>query len=421
MQHAESMYKALHRTIASSPIAISTLQTSAIYTLRLIVQAGSLILLGNLLSAEQFALFAAISATAVILGSLTNLGMNLLLLKEVSNAPELLERIISYALPSILLASLAGLSIYIFIVLKVFHFGANNINAIVTIASSEIVITPIISLISAIHLSARRIWISQLLPILQNSLRLIVLILLLVSSSNNPLNLYLYSYMPTGLLALLLASITISHSWPPLFSWRLPKLSELKESIGFGSLNVVNIATTEIDKTLIIKLIPASAAGMYVIGMRVIGAFVLPITALLVSALPRLFTKKSNNKSLVKWIFFVTLGYGLVAATVIWLAADIIGYLFHNHFNDLANIIRDMSLIIPGLVIKMAASNIFMTQKSSWYRLLYEITNILLLTTLFIAFCKIYGLQGAILAATCTEWIMGLSGWSLIVRKKLIQ
>lgn len=421
MRYSQLAYNRFRSIITSSPIAVSTLQTSPVYAFRVGIQAVSLILLGNLLGAEQFALFAAIAATALILGSCTNLGMNLLLVKKVSNDPKQQQEILSYALPSILLVGIVVLVGYVAIVLNIFNFRADQIEAVLAIGIAEIIAAPIITLVSAILLAAGRTWLSQLLLSLQISIRLAVLTLLLTVNIESPLYFYLCSYAPAAILAVILAHSTVSRAWPSISSWRPPRLSELKESTAFGSLNVLHIVTNEIDKTLIFKLIPATAAGMYVIGMRVIGAFILPITALFLSAMPRLFKKNRNNISLIKWLFFGTLTYGLIAAGTIWLGAGLIEPLFHNQFLGLEIIIKSMCLIIPGLVLKFSASNIFMTQRSAWYRVLFESINITLLTLLFIILSKIYGLPGAILAVTVTEWVMGLGGWSLILKKKLIQ
>ena len=67
--------------------------------------------------------------------------------------------------------------------------------------------------------------------------------------------------------------------------------------------------------------------------------------------------------------------------------------------------------ITIGLLI---ASNIFMTQKSGWYRVYYELINILMLVALFNVLGATYGIQGIIFAVACTEWVMALAGWILI-------
>ncbi|GAB2878080.1 hypothetical protein GCM10027180_05360 [Microbulbifer echini] len=59
-----------------------------------------------------------------------------------------------------------------------------------------------------------------------------------------------------------------------------------------------------------------------------------------------------------------------------------------------------------------------MTQRGPWHRIIYELVNIFLLTVLLLILTHTSGLEGAILAVFCTEWLLAASGWILIFSGK---
>ena len=65
-------------------IVRSTVGTSTVLGGRLFVQAGTLLVLARMLGSEEFAIFAGISALAVMLGTLSTFGTHLVLLGEIS-------------------------------------------------------------------------------------------------------------------------------------------------------------------------------------------------------------------------------------------------------------------------------------------------------------------------------------------------
>ena len=61
-------------------IARSTIRTSFVLGLRLVVQAGTLLLVARMLGPEQYGAFAAIAALAVLMGTFATFGTHFVLL-----------------------------------------------------------------------------------------------------------------------------------------------------------------------------------------------------------------------------------------------------------------------------------------------------------------------------------------------------
>lgn len=87
------------KILPRGPIARATIQTSFVLGLRLLVQAGTLLLVARMLEPFEFGAFAGIVALAVLLGTFSTFGTHLVLLGEMSKDPYQREHILSYASP----------------------------------------------------------------------------------------------------------------------------------------------------------------------------------------------------------------------------------------------------------------------------------------------------------------------------------
>src|SRR5690348_9623034 len=97
------------------PIAQGTLRTSLVFGLRLVVQAGTLLLVARALGPDSFGAFAGVAALAVMLGTLATFGTHLLLLGEVSREPSRRTEILRHAVPLTLLCGGILLAVYLLI------------------------------------------------------------------------------------------------------------------------------------------------------------------------------------------------------------------------------------------------------------------------------------------------------------------
>lgn len=95
------------------PITLGTIRTSFVLGLRLIVQAGTLLLLAAVLGPEGFGLYAGLGALAVLLGTLANFGTHLTLLRDVSRASPEVDATLRLALGTTAFCGAVLLFIYV--------------------------------------------------------------------------------------------------------------------------------------------------------------------------------------------------------------------------------------------------------------------------------------------------------------------
>jgi O-antigen/teichoic acid export membrane protein len=402
----------LRRT--QGPIARGTIRTSLVLGLRLLVQAGTLLLVARMLGPHQFGAFAGVAALAVILGTLASFGTTVVLLGEVSKDPARRSAVLPYAIPCTLLCGVALLSIYLAVATLALADADVPLPVLTAIGITEMLLQPLLTLASSEHLGLGRIARSQLLVILPLALRLGAAITVFVLASANPLTAYGYGYFAASLIALAIAMATLPTRWPAIGSWRLPRSAEVRNAAGYAVLNITATSPAELDKTLATRLLPLAASGLYAAGARVVGATMLPIGAMMLSALPRLFReghdRLGHTARLLRWIFAAALCYSIVLAAVLWLAAPIFVWVFGAKYHGIEHVIHWLTLAVPGMAIRMAAGSVVMALGKPWVRAGFELAGLVVLVVAAGSLVPRVGAVGMPLALACSEWSMAILG-----------
>jgi O-antigen/teichoic acid export membrane protein len=367
-----------------------------------------------MLGPRQFGAFAGVAALAVVLGTLSTLGTHLVLLAEVSREPARRDRVLVYALPSTLLCGATLLAIYLLICTLALSEAGIAFNVLLAIGVTEMWLQPLFCMPTTERLALGRIASSQLLTTLPLALRLLAAATVLVLHPVAPLAAYAYGYLIASVIALAVAMATTA-GWPRWDTWRLPTKAELRDAAGYAVLNVTAAGPAELDKTLATRLLPLASAGVYAVGARVIGAATLPVIAMMLSALPRLFREGKDEPRqtahLLRWIFVSAVAYGLVLAIVLWLIAPVFGWLFGAKYLDIDRIVRWLCLAVPAMALRIAAGNVLMALGKPWIRVGFEAAGLLALIAAAAVLTPLFGIVGMSISLACSEWSMAVLGW----------
>lgn len=415
-----SSYQALSaRFQLTGPIARGTLRTSFVLGLRLIVQAGTLLIVARMLGPDQFGAFAGVAALAVILGTLSTFGTHLVLLAEVSRKPKRRDEVLRYAVPSTLLCGGMLLAIFLLICTFVLRGTGIALDVLLALGVAELWLQPLFIMPAMEHLAMGRVARSQLLMTLPLALRLGAAVTVTLLPVADLLTTYSYGYLLATLIALLVATATMPGRWPSLPSWRLPTRRELADAAGYAALNITAAGPTELDKTLATKLLPLASAGMYAVGARVIGAATLPVIAMMLSALPRLFregqAQPKRTTHLLRWIVGATLAYSIALAIVLSLAAPVFVWLFGPEYQGLQYTIHWLTFAVPGMALRISAGNVLMALGKPWMRVGFEVAGLLVLAVAAPVLTTSFGVVGMPIALGCSEWLMALLGGAMII------
>ena len=405
------------------PIARGTIRTSFVLGLRLLVQAGTLLLVARMLGPSQFGAFAGVAALAVILGTLATFGTHLVLLGEVSKEPARRQAVLEYAIPTTLACGGVLLLLYLAITTLALREAHIALPVLIAIGVTETLLQPLFVLLAMEHLGLGRIARSQLLQTLPLVLRLVAAAAVFALHFADPLTAYAHGYLLASVVALVFAAATLPAPWPRPSSWRLARKAELREATGYAALAITATSPVELDKTLAAKLLPLGVAGMYTAGARVIGAAILPVMAMMLSALPRLFRegqdlpKRTGN--LLRWIFGAALAYSVVLAVVLWFIAPVFNWIFGARYHGLDYMIRWLCLAIPGMALRVAAGNVLMTLGKPWMRVGFEVAGLVILVIASALLTTYFGAVGMPLALACSEWGMAAIGGAMLLAMRV--
>ncbi|MGD9889296.1 MAG: lipopolysaccharide biosynthesis protein [Halothiobacillaceae bacterium] len=404
---------------ARDSIARATISTSAVLVLRMIAQVGSLLLFAHLLGPESFSSFVGMASLAVTLGTLSTFGTHFLLLRETSCAPpNQPAKLLPLTLGTTLFSGSLLLAIYLFVTSQWLQQDNINLLALLAIGVSDIIALPLLQIPSAKLQGQGQIARSQLLLTLPLALRLLAVALILIWQPDNTLNMLALAYAAASLASLPFGLMLMQQDWPHLRDWRLPKRSEWRETSGFAALNLTAIAPNELDKTIAMQVLSPIDASTYAVGSRVMGPLVLPVLAMMLSTLPRLFREhggSAQNNDLMRISLLAALGYGLLAAVALWFFAPWVAWPFGEQFAGLTETLRWLALAVPGLTLRYVVSNALMSQGRPWLRVIVESIGLLALGFAALQLTA-FGSTGMALALACSEWTMALLGLFMLRR-----
>lgn len=402
----------------NGPIARATIRTSFVLGLRLAVQAGTLLLVARMLGPADYGAFAAIAALAVLMGTFATFGTHLVLLAEVSKKTSQRQPVLAYAVPTTLISGSALFLLY----LAAGQFWLANasvpLQVMACIGLAETLLLPLYLLPATEELALEKTARSQLLVIFPLALRMAVAGIVMLAAPAQPLVLFAWLYLATALLALATIKIYKPHAWLQPRHWKLPNRAELKHSVGYATLSLTAAGPSELDKMLAVKLLPLGVSGLYAAASRVIGAATLPVTALLLSVLPRLFRQagehSAQSQRLNRWIYLSVLIYGLALAGLLWLAAPAVQWLFGSQYHGMDTMLRWLCLAVPGLVLRLTVASILMTKGKPWLRATFEVLGMATLVITAFGLYPVLGPKGMALALAASEWGMVLVGMIFI-------
>lgn len=399
-------------------LALSTIRTSLVLGLRLVVLALTLWLLARVLGPARFGGFASAAALAVMMGALSNFGTHLVLLGEVSREPSRLQQTLIHTVPTTLVAGALLLGAYLCIVTLILPQIDIPFPLLVALGVAELLLQPLLLMVSMVHQAASRAARSQLLMVVPLLLRLGVVACAVLTA--DPLYSYVLGYLAASMIALLVATASLENGWPPIKEWRLPAPEELRHAAGFALISLTNQGTAEADKVMLPRLLTLQQAGIYASASRVVAALTLPVAALMISALPRLFRAGSEHSAttnrLLRWIYSVALLYGAAVAVALWYCAPLLEQLFGTQFLGMAETIKWLLIAVPGMILRLVAGAVILALGKPWMRAAFELGGLITLACAAIALTPRLAVQGMTLAVAIGEWTMALTGLALIVR-----
>lgn len=399
------------------PIAIGTIRTSLVLGLRMAAQAGTLILLLSAIGPDVFGAFAGLSAMAVVLGTMANFGSHIALLRDVSRDVPDIERALRLALGTTTLFGLNLLLIYLVVVYFLLN-PLKDINwyTIFFIGCAELVVHPFLVLTAMERHGRGEIARSQIILMSPPLVRLIVMLAVTGYAPTNPVSWYAFGHLVAVLLPLTYACRKSSSVWRHPLSWRVARISELRGLAGYAVMGISSSGVAELDKILSVRYLPSDAAGIYSSASRIVGSLVLPVMAMILSAMPRLFRDRtSSGRKLQCYLFLVAGLYGCGAGLSVAYSAPWLELLLGDSYSGVADVIYLLAFAVPATSVRATATNILSTQERPWLRILLEFFGWVLVIVLVGVLVEFCGISGFALAIIYTEWVLAACSVALVL------
>lgn len=400
-----SLYYIFLRNLPKGRLAQNTLLSLFWQGSRLLFLSLWIVLFARCIGAEQYGFFAGISGAATAMGSFVGLGFGLVMFQDAIRSPQLLDELWFKTLTITLLSGVAFL--LIFFGLSIFLFPNTSFILLFSIALSELVFFPIMtSAAFAFAAKERTSWASAL-PTLMASFRLVALVLFLYLGATTDLTTYMRYHLVATLAASTLCVWLVDKKLSiRRMSFKL-KPDDFLKGTYFCATWASGNALGSLDKFAALKLAGPEVSGLYSAAHRFTYILLQPIDALIVAAMPRLFTSKaftSKATPILKHLFICVILYGALAGALISCTPNLLISILGKEFSQLTDVIGWCGLLIPCYGLRTLITNILMACDLVKLKIAIELCGLCIMFSLGALLIPQYGLKGTIAMLVGTEF-----------------
>lgn len=402
-------------------LARNTLFTTGILGARMLVQAIGLLLIVRLFDPNVFGQLAAASTLAVLLGVLPTLGSGFVLMARASRDPDAFAHVWRYAWPMTLVIGLALTLAYLPLASIASGADALPLTVLAVLALTELLAMPLIGLASYALLAKERVPLSQTLQSLPYLLRAVALIPCFIIDPRVRIEAYVVLQFGAATLALLATMLTVRRILDLRGSPRMPTKVELVDGATYAGMHAVAANSTEIDKVLALRFVGAHDTGLYAAASRVLVALMMPINAMLLAALPRLFSHGHvptlEGFLLVRRVAQLSAAWGIAAALLLMTASVFVPVLFGEAYGASGRLMFWMGFVAPFMALRFAASCVLVAIGKPMDRLVFELAGLVVIIVGIVALAPSLGPRGIVLAIGIGECVMLGIGTSMLLKR----
>ena len=399
-------------------LAANALRTTGWTYFRLALQTGGLIAIARWFGAEGYGVIAGVIALFTTLGQLVGLGSGIALVSSVSRDREqlalwLIPTLQVYFLSGVCLAAAAvALSAATFSQLL-------PLTALVALAVSEVLLAPLLQPFVYAAQATEKMHTFGAIATAASVARIAAIALTIILEIHG---LEQFSY-------LYLSSMAICTGGTILLA-RLTGLAEVKRGTSHSKKEIIqrgypyllggaaSVASSEIDKPLLLAFTSATSVGQYTAAFRVAQAATIPIGSLLVAATSKLF--RLNNEgapSTFSPYIKICVGYGLVSSFLLVVLAPALPAVFGIDFQGAVAILQVMSIyLLTNPLRQFLAARLTTTDRQNT-RNFVEIVAFIASTLVLLLAVPAYAIWAAVIALIINDSIV-ITACLLVLKKR---
>lgn len=389
---------------------------------RVALQACTLLLTTRIFSAADYGALSALVAATGILFPVIGLGLDAILVREVSRQPAHLPRYWGQSLIAILASGLP-ISVVLALTGPWLLPGVLSAPVILMVALADLVFGRLLDNNSRVYLAMGRSVLAAWLPSLLALLRLAAIAALYVARDGRPtLQEWALAYTLAALLPALVSQATIMRCYGRP-EWRTAGwLGSIRAGMPFLLNATADRANSDADKVLMASLARLEVAGAYGLAYRCFNLAFVPVTALLNATYPQFFVHGQRGTdaarryavSLLKW----ALPASLLVSVATLAGSFAVVPVFGEDYRDSVTILAWLAPLAPVLLLRYSASYVLGGSGGEQERMLATVAATTLNILLNLRLIPELGWQGAIIATVASELALGLLLVALIVRRR---
>jgi len=209
--------------------------------------------------------------------------------------------------------------------------------------------------------------------------------------------------------------VTVKLGWP---HFERVRRHDLSEGLSFSFSNSSISAYNDIDKTFLVSLGQTYAAGIYSAAYRVIDAATAPLYGIYTAAAPRLFRAGGRSvtdaNSEAHRLLLRTVPYGAAVAIGLYCGAGLLPQLFGPSFRGSVAVLRWLCLLPLLRVLHYAWGTVITASTSQWNRTAIQLGAASLNLLLNLLLIPRWSWQGAAVASLITDGSLALSSWAVL-------
>jgi O-antigen/teichoic acid export membrane protein len=413
------MLKELVLRIPRGRLARNTVVAVFWQLVRVGAQALWVIVIARELGPQGYGDFSGVAGLATALGGFAGLGLGLLMMQEVSRCPSEFKTYWRIALRVTLTSGV--LFCIAFVLIGTAYIGAEMTSlSFVAIGLSELLCLQLATVCAFAFAAHERIGWSAALPAVMACARLAAVVCFWGLSTTHTIDIYVWFHVVGTSAGALFALLALKLVLAPAPSTAKVRMQDIREGLGFSAVWAVGNTLGSLDKALVLRLAGSTTAGLYSGAYRMTTMFALPIEALTMAAMPRLFRKGGGDKSqpmLLTHLVLSTVGYSVFASVLLWAAASLLPILLGEGFLPAVSATRWFTLFLPCYGLRLLGSNILLASGRKGIRVGVESAGLLAMLCLATWWIPRYGLLGATAMIVASEAFLATLTWAAIFNR----
>lgn len=378
---------------------------------RLAAQLAWVVLMARSLGVDAYGTFSGIAGLALALSGFAGAGLGLRMYQDVAREPVMFGERWAQAARALAWSSL--LLWLGFVVIGAVAFEEVPASLLAIIALAELVGTPMVVHVAFAYAAHGRVAQAAAAPVAMSLARVAAVLALPWVAEGADLHAYVMLHAVATIGTASAQWAWCKHRLAPKCDGTTLDANALREGVRLSSIWASGLALSSLDKAMALREGGAAVAGHYTAANRFASLMALPVDALVTAAMPRLFRAGAGqmvHPRLIAWLLAATLGYGLLAAGLLWVGAGWLPRLLGPDFAPAVPALGVLALYVPAYCLRSLGANILLGFGRVRWRLVSELGALVLMVALMVAWTP-HGAVGAAWAVVIAEWCLVAALW----------